>query len=72
VTPDRLPVAGKLAEGVYGALAFGSRGLLWAALAAELIAAELEGEPLPLEGALAKALDAGRFRRRAESRGWRP
>ena len=69
VTPDRLPVAGRLAEAVYGAFAFGSRGLLWAALAAELIAAELEGEPLPLEGALAKALDAGRFRRRAESRG---
>ena len=72
VTPDRLPVVGKLAEGVYGAFAFGSRGLLWAALAAEMIAAELEGEPLPLEGALAKALDAGRFRRRAESRGLRP
>jgi tRNA 5-methylaminomethyl-2-thiouridine biosynthesis bifunctional protein len=72
VAPDRLPVAGRLAEGVYGAFAFGSRGLLWAALAAELIAAELEGEPLPLEGALAKALDPARFTRRAESRGLRP
>jgi tRNA 5-methylaminomethyl-2-thiouridine biosynthesis bifunctional protein len=72
VTPDRLPVAGKLAEGVYGAFAYGSRGLVWAALVAELIAAELEGEPLPLEGALLKAVDPGRFTRRAESRDSRP
>lgn len=68
VTPDRLPVAGRIAERAYGAFAFGSRGLIWAALAAELIASELEGEPLPLEGTLLKALDPGRFRRRAESR----
>lgn len=72
VTPDRLPIAGKLAEGIYGAFAFGSRGLIWAALAAELIASELEGEPLPLEGSLVDALAAERFRRRAESRGLRP
>jgi len=72
VTPDRLPVVGKLAEGVYGAFAFGSRGLVWASLAAELIASELEGEPLPVEGALVKALDPARFARRAESRGSRP
>lgn len=61
VTPDRLPVAGKLGDGVYGAFAYGSRGLVWAALAAELIASELEGEPLPLEGRLADALDPQRF-----------
>jgi tRNA 5-methylaminomethyl-2-thiouridine biosynthesis bifunctional protein len=72
VAPDRLPVVGKLAEGVYGAFAFGSRGLVWAALAAEVLASELEGEPLPLEGALAKALDPARFARRAGSRGLRP
>jgi len=69
VTPDRLPVVGKLGEGVYGAFAYGSRGLIWAALAAELIAAELEGEPLPLEAALVKALEPGRFTRRAGSSG---
>jgi tRNA 5-methylaminomethyl-2-thiouridine biosynthesis bifunctional protein len=69
VTPDRLPVAGRLAEGVYGAFAYGSRGLVWAALAAELIAAELEGEPLPIEGRLADAIGPDRFRKRAESRG---
>jgi tRNA 5-methylaminomethyl-2-thiouridine biosynthesis bifunctional protein len=72
VTPDRLPVVGKLAEGVYGAFAYGSRGLVWAALAAELIACELEGEPLPIEGKLADALSPQRFARRAGSRGPRP
>jgi tRNA 5-methylaminomethyl-2-thiouridine biosynthesis bifunctional protein len=69
VTPDRLPVVGKLGDGVYGAFAYGSRGLVWAALAAELIASELEGEPFPIEGALASAMDPGRFKRRVEARG---
>ena len=72
VTPDRVPVVGKLGDGVYGAFAYGSRGLIWAALAAELIACELEGEPLPLEGKLADAMHPWRFARRAESRGLRP
>ncbi len=68
VAPDRVPVVGKLGEGVYGAFAYGSRGLIWAALAAELIAAELDGEPLPLEGKLVEAMDPGRFARRAKLR----
>jgi tRNA 5-methylaminomethyl-2-thiouridine biosynthesis bifunctional protein len=68
VTPDRLPVVGKLGEGVYGAFAYGSRGLVWAALAAEIIAAELNGEPLPLEGKLVDAIHPGRFARRAAFR----
>jgi tRNA 5-methylaminomethyl-2-thiouridine biosynthesis bifunctional protein len=68
VTPDRLPVVGKLADGVYGAFAYGSRGLIWAALAAELIAAEVEGEPLPVEGKLADAIHPARFARRAARR----
>jgi tRNA 5-methylaminomethyl-2-thiouridine biosynthesis bifunctional protein len=72
VTPDRLPVVGKIADGVYGAFAYGSRGLVWAALAAEIIACELEGEPLPVEGKLADALAPARFKRRAESKGPRP
>src|SRR5439155_24419338 len=72
VTPDRLPVVGRIGEGVYGAFAYGSRGLVWAALAAEIIASELEGEPLPLEGKLVDALHPQRFMRRAESRGSRP
>jgi tRNA 5-methylaminomethyl-2-thiouridine biosynthesis bifunctional protein len=68
VVPDRLPVIGAISERVYGAFAFGSRGLIWAALGAELLASQLEGEPLPLEKKLVAALDPGRFRRRAESR----
>jgi len=65
VAPDRLPLVGKLAEGVYGALAYGSRGLLWSALAAEVLASELDGDPMPMEGTLLNALDPGRFARRA-------
>jgi tRNA 5-methylaminomethyl-2-thiouridine biosynthesis bifunctional protein len=72
VAPDRLPVVGQIQERVYGAFGFGSRGIVWAALAAEIIASQLEGEPLPVEGSLAGALDPLRFRRRAESRGSRP
>ena len=47
--------------GLYGLLGYASRGLTWAPLAAELLAASLEGEPLPLEAQLAAALDPGRF-----------
>ena len=68
VAPDRLPLVGELAEGVYGALAYGSRGLLWAALAAEVLASELEGDPMPIEGTLLNALDPARFARRAMRR----
>jgi tRNA 5-methylaminomethyl-2-thiouridine biosynthesis bifunctional protein len=68
VAPDRLPLAGKIGESVYGLLALGSRGLIWSSLAAELLASELEGEPLPLEGALADALDPARFAKRAARR----
>ncbi|HYL23892.1 MAG TPA: bifunctional tRNA (5-methylaminomethyl-2-thiouridine)(34)-methyltransferase MnmD/FAD-dependent 5-carboxymethylaminomethyl-2-thiouridine(34) oxidoreductase MnmC [Burkholderiales bacterium] len=68
VTPDRLPVVGKLADGIYGAFAYGSRGLVWAALAAELIASELDGEPLPVEGKLAQALSPARFKMRAREK----
>ena len=64
VTRDRLPVVGEVAPGLYGAFAYGSRGLVWAALAAELLASIIEGEPLPLEGTLADALDPARFTRR--------
>ena len=78
VARDRLPLIGPLEgdAGLYGAIAYGSRGLLWAGLGAELLASLMEGEPLPLEGALAGALAPARFalrvRRRAGSRGSRP
>ncbi len=47
--------------GLYGALAYASRGLTWAALGGEIVASLIEGEPLPLEGDLADAIDPARF-----------
>ena len=72
VVRDRLPLVGPLGNGLFGAFAYGSRGLLWAGLAGELLASMLETEPLPVERKLAAAVDPGRFalraaRRRAES-----
>jgi len=57
--------------GLYALLGYASRGLIWAGWAAELLAAQLEGEPLPLESALVDALDPARFvlRARRTSRG---
>jgi tRNA 5-methylaminomethyl-2-thiouridine biosynthesis bifunctional protein len=62
-TPDRLPIYGELPgyPGVYAALGLGANGLLWAPLCAELLASHMEGEPLPLERDLAKAIGPGRF-----------
>ena len=48
-------------DGLYALLGYASRGLIWAPLAAELLAAQLEGEPLPVESTLAAALDPARF-----------
>jgi tRNA 5-methylaminomethyl-2-thiouridine biosynthesis bifunctional protein len=47
--------------GLYCASGYASRGLVWAALAGEMLASLIEGEPLPLEGDLADAMDPGRF-----------
>jgi tRNA 5-methylaminomethyl-2-thiouridine biosynthesis bifunctional protein len=57
------------APGLYGAFAYGSRGLVWALLGAELIASELEGEPCPLERDLAESLDPARYLLRALRQG---
>jgi tRNA 5-methylaminomethyl-2-thiouridine biosynthesis bifunctional protein len=51
--------------GLHGLLGYASRGLIWAPLCAELLAARLENEPLPLEANLADALDPARFVLRA-------
>lgn len=70
--PDRLPMLGAIDDargpGLYAAFAYGSRGLLWAGLGAELIASLAEGDPLPLEARLADAIAPGRFARRAIQR----
>lgn len=73
VVRDRLPLIGPLADrrgpGLYGAFAYGSRGLLWASLAGEIIASMLNGEPLPVERKLAAAVGPGRFALRSARRG---
>lgn len=55
--------------GLYGLLGLGSRGLVWATLAAEALASQLHGDPLPLESDLMDAMDPARFRLRAHRRG---
>ena len=47
--------------GLYSAIAYGSRGLVWSALAAELLASMIEGDTLPLEADLVDAVDPARF-----------
>jgi tRNA 5-methylaminomethyl-2-thiouridine biosynthesis bifunctional protein len=63
-TPDRLPVVGPLhTEGMASlwiSSAMGSRVLSYAVLCAEILAARLGGEPLPVEGSLARLLAATR------------
>ena len=55
--------------GLFCAIAFASRGLAWTALAAECVASQLEGEPLPLEATLVDAIDPGRFAVKQARRG---
>lgn len=47
-TPSRAPYIGALAEGLYVSTGHGSRGLLSAPLAAEMIASEMAGEASPV------------------------
>jgi tRNA 5-methylaminomethyl-2-thiouridine biosynthesis bifunctional protein len=58
-------------RGLFASFAFGSRGLALAPLAAELIAAQVEGEPWPIERRLAARIDVGRFLLHAVRRGAR-
>ena len=57
---DRRPLVGEVAPGLWASTAMGSRGLTFAHLAAELLAARLHGEPLPLPARLASAIDVAR------------
>ncbi|WP_432731631.1 FAD-dependent 5-carboxymethylaminomethyl-2-thiouridine(34) oxidoreductase MnmC [Variovorax sp. W6] len=61
---DRRPLVGPVAPeapGLWACTALGSRGLSFAALCAELLAAQWHAEPLPLPAALAKALGTQRL-----------
>jgi tRNA 5-methylaminomethyl-2-thiouridine biosynthesis bifunctional protein len=64
---DRRPLLGEVEPGLWVSTAMGSRGLTFAALCAELLAARLHGEPLPLDRRLAAALDVARLHGRAGS-----
>ncbi|WP_445289688.1 FAD-dependent oxidoreductase, partial [Variovorax atrisoli] len=58
---DRRPLAGPVDAGLWACTALGSRGLSFAALCAELLAAQWHAEPLPLPATLAKALGTQRL-----------
>lgn len=63
ISPDRLPMVGALPgpTGLWLLSGFGARGLVWGTLCAELLAAQICGEPLPLEHELVAALDPCRY-----------
>jgi tRNA 5-methylaminomethyl-2-thiouridine biosynthesis bifunctional protein len=76
-TADRLPACGRLQaktkefsglDGLYLVAGLGARGLIWAPLCAELLAARLDDEPNPVERSLAAALDPSRLFAHAEAR----
>jgi tRNA 5-methylaminomethyl-2-thiouridine biosynthesis bifunctional protein len=63
--PDRLPIVGPVDAadfpGLWVCTAMGARGLTLALLCGELLAARLQGEPLPLDAKLARALGTERL-----------
>ena len=84
LTADRLPMIGAMPDfaksgssatskmhyisGLYTALGMGSRGLLWSTCAGEILAAQLSGEPAPVETDLLEAVDPARFLKRGRNR----
>lgn len=77
VSIDRLPIVGALPvsaesnghkirtlprrQGLWMISGFGARGLVWSSLCGELLAAQICGDPLPVERELADAMDPARF-----------
>lgn len=64
-SPDRLPIVGPVdaavLPGLWVCTAMGSRGLTLALLCGELLAARVQGEPLPVDAKLAAALGTERL-----------
>ncbi|MFM8466587.1 MAG: FAD-dependent 5-carboxymethylaminomethyl-2-thiouridine(34) oxidoreductase MnmC [Oxalobacteraceae bacterium] len=60
-TQDRLPLVGKIAEGLYASLGHGSRGIACAPMCAEFLASLMLDEPLPLGDEWVARLDPLRF-----------
>ncbi|HXQ13159.1 MAG TPA: tRNA (5-methylaminomethyl-2-thiouridine)(34)-methyltransferase MnmD [Caulobacteraceae bacterium] len=67
-TPDRLPMAGQVARGLYVLGGLGSRGFTLAPLLAEQVAALALGAPSPLPASLARIVGPDRFADRAARR----
>lgn len=67
VAHDRLPLVGPLQDVADNSLwmcaGMGARGLSFSALCAQLLVAQLHGEPLPMEASLARHLSAQRRKR---------
>lgn len=61
VSRNRLPLVGKLKNGLYANLAHASRGLLSCALSGEYVASHIYGDPLPLPRDIATMLSPIRF-----------
>jgi tRNA 5-methylaminomethyl-2-thiouridine biosynthesis bifunctional protein len=61
-TPDRLPLCGAMATGLYVLTALGSRGITLAPLLGRVIAAQALGAPVPLERDLLASIDPARYR----------
>ena len=63
--PDRLPIVGPVdaaaLPGLWVCTAMGARGLTLALLCGELLAARLQGEPLPIDAKLARSLSSERL-----------
>ncbi|MBI5897885.1 MAG: bifunctional tRNA (5-methylaminomethyl-2-thiouridine)(34)-methyltransferase MnmD/FAD-dependent 5-carboxymethylaminomethyl-2-thiouridine(34) oxidoreductase MnmC [Rhodocyclales bacterium] len=70
MSPDRLPLVGPLAagEGLWINDGFGARGLVFASICAELLASQIDDEPLPLETDLVRSLAPARFPKRGSAR----
>jgi tRNA 5-methylaminomethyl-2-thiouridine biosynthesis bifunctional protein len=64
---ERLVAVPRL-PGLHVFSALGSRGICWAAMGAQVLAARISGAPVPLETSLVDALDPARFALRAAHR----
>jgi tRNA 5-methylaminomethyl-2-thiouridine biosynthesis bifunctional protein len=60
-TQDRLPLVGKIAEGLYASIGHGSRGVACAPWCAEFLVTQMMNEPLPISAAWVERLHPLRF-----------
>lgn len=60
-TQDRLPLVGKIAEGLYASMGHGSRGVACAPWCAEFLVTQMMNEPLPISAKWVERLHPLRF-----------